>query len=396
MKPRLLKPAALLAAGLLGSACTSGKIAAGGDQSETLSGNTRTKSRADAADSRPSGGGSQTPNGSLEPENTQGDNWETIYERCTGDDYPVGYRPPTFIRPTTSNTGANCSGPSCPPNATLRPLGTDTISTPGVYENFYASNGLTIENVDGVTLRNFEIRCGSGGPYYGLSIQADNVLIEHGTIRKDSDRCEYGIIAAKSDTIRIRHMWIDQAEADNIQMNRQIGPTMVERSLFTRPGANGGSGVHADVWQYYSAASGTDICLLGSRAVPVYQNPNLSGPGCYKNSNLTQNGPDAPDKWYVYNNWVDGSTNNMIAGNGNEQVRNNKFGNFFQSSSFLGNDLGGNTWECNGSPATFGSSPPNCTWGFDTWRSADLDDWPPPVSCPSNFDDAPIDPTEGG
>ena len=66
-KRRLLKPAALLAAGLLESACASGKTGAGGDQSETLSGNARTTSRADAADSGPSGS-SQTPYGHVVPE----------------------------------------------------------------------------------------------------------------------------------------------------------------------------------------------------------------------------------------------------------------------------------------------------------------------------------------
>jgi hypothetical protein len=278
---------------------------------------------------------------------------------------------------------------------TLTPLGTNTISAPGVYENFYVDGGLTIA-ADGVTLRNFEIRC--GGPYWGLRIDSgsSNTLVEHGTIRRGTSLCEYGIIAAESDTIRISHVWIDQADADNIQMTKELGPTMVERSLFTRIGANGGGGVHADVWQYYNPVPGTDLCFLGSRAVPVYHNPGLSGSGCYKSSNFTQNGPRPPNKWYVYNNWVDGSTNNMIAGNGNEQVRNNKFGNFFQSSSFLGNDLGGNIWECDGSPAPLGSSPPNCTWGFDSWRSENLDGWPPNVSCYSSFDDAPIDPTEGG
>ena len=106
-KHRLLKPAALLAAGLLESACASGKIGAGGDQSETLSGNARTTSRADAADSSPSGG-SQTPYGHVVPE----DVGVTIGPGVIAPMPTVTYTGPTTItEDKTTTSGSTAGGP---------------------------------------------------------------------------------------------------------------------------------------------------------------------------------------------------------------------------------------------------------------------------------------------
>ena len=370
----------------------------------------------------------------VEPENTQGDTWETIYEACTGDDYPTGYQPPKFVRPTRSNTGANCTDASCPNGGTPVTLteyaGPNPITTPGVYENFYIDNGqrLEIRGTDGVTLRNFEIRCTPGqnhGVYIdneGTSWDTTNTLIEYGTIKPGTGPCARGIQSGWSGNIHIRHVWIDMFEADGVQNANDFGPTLLERSLMTRGGANGGQGgggdsEHADGWQFRVPQSNTSVCMLGTRIVPVYKTTITTQyvEGCFKQSNVTQNGPDGSGKWYIYNNWIDGSTNNAIAGDG-LQVRNNRFGNFFQLSAYAGwpgSDLGGNVWECDGSSITSPNNPPDCEWGFTGWRNENLDPWPPLCTditgtggnricepggedCYPTFDDAPIDPTEFG
>jgi hypothetical protein len=230
-----------------------------------------------------------------------------------------------------------------------------------------------------------------------------DVIIEYATVKKGTGYCDRGVKAAWSDRMEINHLWVDQFTADGIQID-QTGPFIVERSLFTRLGANGGGSVHADVFQCSDGGGITcnrsgephPICILGSRAVPVYTNPNQTGSGCYKISNFTQNGPSVA-KWYVYNNWIDGSTNNMVASNGNEQVRKNKFGYFFQYGAWAGaNDLGGNINECNGSAVNPDRYEESCLWGWNSWLGADQSGWPPSTPCFDNFDEAPIDPTKNG
>jgi hypothetical protein len=190
-------------------------------------------------------------------------------------------------------------------------------------------------------------------------------------------------------------MWIDQFEADGVQFSGD-STAIWERSLVTRPGTNGGGEVHADVLQYHTTSGGGAVCMLGIRSVPVYANPESSGPGCYKISNQTQGG-DPAEPIYAYSNWLDGSTNDMLAHNDNF-VANNKLGYFYQASAWSANDHGGNVWECDGSPIS-GSNKnlaPNCLWGWSSWRGTALDGYPPSVSCYGSFDAAPIDPTESG
>ena len=351
------------------------------------------------------------PGTALEPENTQGDTWETIYENCTGDDYPAGYRPPIYVRPTLQNTGVNCPDKTsgCPADATLTPLGTNSITTPGLYENFTVTGQLNIEAND-VTLRNFEVLCTAAN---GAGIEVvrgfTGTLIEYGTIRREpgSAECGWNIWPMGGET-QIRYVHTDQCGQDCMQSTQVPGPILIERSLHTRVGDNGGYGssAHADTWQYYNNTQNQHACWLGSRVVPSYC------PNFYKNSNITQSGWDTSAKWYLYNNWFDASTNVMIAGDG-ARIRNNKFGNlisggryWFPGPTII--DEGGNTFECDGS-ALVGQSPSvqsTCPWGFDNDASVGWDgvtecgnDAPcngqgSPMSCTGTVDNQPVDPTE--
>jgi hypothetical protein len=383
-----------------------------GDYSDTCGGTVNCDTGGQTCDQRVPGeicvsGECVDPGGALEPENTQGDTWETIYEACSDESYPAGYRPPLFVRPTTANTGANCTDSTCPNGGTpvtLTDLGTNSITAGGVYENFYldsnsGSSMLTITASTDVTLRNFELRC--NGAIFGINVVGNGgkVTIEYGTIEKGTGYCDYGIIGAQNSGMLIRHVHIDQTGEDPTQFNGNngnLGGLIAERNLYTRIGVPPVGGAHIDAMQYYNPRSGDTICLLGTRIVPVYEANGGDSNLCYKISNNTQNGPSAPDKWYVYNNWLDGATNNVVAGNGNEQVRNNKFGQMFPGRAWFGTDQGGNVWECDGSAVTDPASPPACTWGFSTWRNANLDGWPPNVTCSANIDSPPVDPTENG
>jgi len=349
----------------------------------------------------------------LEPENTQGDSWETIYENCTGEDQPTGFRPPLFIRPTMQNTGVNCpdKASGCPADATLTPLGTNTITTPGLYENFTVTGLLSIE-ANNVTIRNFEVLCNAPG---GAGIEVDRdftgALLEYGTIKRapGADSCGWNLWPMGGETV-VRHVHFDQCGQDCIQSTKVPGPILVVRSLFTRVGDNGGYGsnAHADTWQYYNNTQNQHACWLGSRVVPSYC------PNFYKNSNVTQSGWDTSAKWYLYNNWFDASTNVMIAGDGGI-VRNNKFGNFISGGKYWFDgaitDMGGNTFECDGSPLTDGQSnsvQSTCPWGFDNdpligWdgesecgvaSAVPCDGQGNPISCTGTVDSQPIDPTE--
>ena len=351
-------------------------------------------------------GGCYDPGTALEPENTQGDSWETIYEACTDDDYPSGYRPPLFVRPTMQNTGVNCpdKASGCPADATLTPLGFSTITSPGTYENFSLTGTLRIEAND-VTIRNFEITCAGG---FGIVTEKgySNIRVEYGTVKKGATACTHVLVLTAGKTYAT-NVHVDQCGDDCIQSNGVNGPVMVERSLFTRPGDNGGygSGSHADTWQYYNPLANQYACWLGSRVVPSYC------PNFYKNSNITQSG--GLTKWYLYNNWFDQSTNVMIAGDGGI-VRNNKFGNWRAGGGYWFTsaitDMGGNVFECNGQPLSGGGSAspqPTCPWGFSNhpvtgWdgvsihgtTSAPLDGGGSPFACSGTVDSQPIDPTE--
>ena len=353
------------------------------------------------------------PATALEPENTQGDSWETIYENCTGDDYPSGYRPPLFVRPTMQNTGVNCpdKASGCPADATLTPLGTNDITSPGIYENFTVTGKLNIE-ANNVTIRNFEVLCNAPG---GAGIEVvrgfTGATLEYGTIKRapGADSCGWNLWPMGGETL-VRHVHFDQCGQDCIQSTQVPGPTLVARSLFTRVGDNGGYGssAHADTWQYYDNLTSEHACWLGSRVVPSYC------PNFYKNSNVTQSGWDVgPGKWYLYNNWFDASTNVMIAGDAGV-VRNNKFGNFISSGKYWFPsiiDMGGNTYECDGSALTDGqnnSVQSTCPWGFDNdpvtgWdgesecgadNSEPCDGQGNPIACTGTVDSQPIDPTE--
>lgn len=304
------------------------------------------------------------------------------------------------------NTGVNCpdKASGCPPDATLTPLGSSTITSPGVYENFSVNGTLRIEAND-VTVRNFEITCQGG---FGVVTEKgySNIHIEYGTVKKGGAACTHSLILTAAKTY-VTNVHTDQCGDDCIQSNDVAGPVMVERSLHTRPGDNGGygSGSHADTWQYYNPQPGQKACWLGSRVVPSYC-PNL-----YKNSNITQSG--GLDKWYLYNNWFDQSTNVMIAGDGGI-VRNNKFGNwragggYWFSSKII--DMGGNVFECNGQPLSGGKSRSpqrTCPWGYDNdpvtgWdgvsihgsNSGPLDGQGNTFACSGTVDSQPIDPTE--
>ena len=348
----------------------------------------------------------------LEPENTQGDSWETIYEKCTTDDYPAGYRPPLFVRPTLQNTGANCpdKASGCPATVTLTERTTD-ITAPGVYENFYHDSGGFEIKASGVTLRNFEITCpGSGGTGIKIDAYRDNLLIEYGTVKKHTNgsSCGWGSQTGKGGNIRFSNMHMDQQESDGFQSAGQSGPIMVERTLFTRMGDNGGfftgNTKHADAWQYM-APVGESACFLGSRVVPSYC-PNL-----YKMDNATQNGMDPPGHWYIYNNWLDGAANVMLAG-GEKVVRNNKLGHYSSAGVwFNGSTInnGGNVWECNGELITDGqgdSPQATCPWGFSNnavngWDGQNwvqgkgpVDSNNDQITCSGTPDDRPVDPTE--
>ena len=258
------------------------------------------------------------PGTALEPENTQGDTWETIYENCTTDDYDPGFRPPIFVRPTLQNTGANCpdKASGCPADAVLVER-TSHIDSPGVYENFYKDGSLRIR-ASNVTIRNFEINCSDNSPGVLAHDQSlSNILIEYGTIQKGTTPCKDGLWLGSENT-RASHVHIDQHENDAINSgNIALGnPVMFERGLITRLGQNGGygSGAHADVWQYWNVGGPSESgwsCWLGSRVVPSYC------PNFYKSSNVTQSSLEGTvASQYVYNNWLDGSTNVMIGGDG--------------------------------------------------------------------------------
>jgi hypothetical protein len=357
----------------------------------------------------------------LEPENTQGDSWETIYENCTNDAYDPGFRPPIFVRPTLQNTGANCpdTASGCP-SATLvewstayPSQGSKSVDDPGTYENFYIDGALRI-NASNVTLRNFILTCNTEGP--GLlanNLALSNLLVEYGTIQKGSEPCKDGIQTGIANSM-FSHVHIDQHGNDGINSGQiPLGnPVMFERGLITRPGDNGGygSGSHSDVWQYWNnggpQTSGWS-CWLGSRVVPSYC------PNFYKSSNVSQSSLEGPGQQYIYNNWLDGSTNVMIGGDG-RIIRNNKFGNFTGIANYWGVNTvneGGNTYECDGSPLTDGQSPnlqPTCAWGFDNdpvigWDGQSLcglkgaqpcDGQNNPINCTGTVDSQPIDPTE--
>jgi hypothetical protein len=346
------------------------------------------------------------PGSALEPENTQGDSWETIYENCTDVAHDPGFRPPIFVRPTLQNTGANCpdKASGCPADATLTELGTTNITSPGLYENFYVDNQLRI-NASNVTLRNFEIR-GNGAPCLMAEPGNTGVVIEYGSIIKGGAACQDGIWTQAPGMI-IRHTWVDQYRNDCYNGSGHTGPVFIERSLCTRLGDNGGYGSsqHADTWQHWQSTA--YACWLGSRVVPSYC------PNFYKNSNVTQSSLDPPGKMYIYNSWLDGSTNVMLAGDG-RLIRNNKFGNFTSTGRYWydeAKNMGGNTFECDGSPVTTGQSVSpqlTCPWGFDNdpvvgWDGVDecgTDNSEPcagnssPMFCTGTADSQPIDPTE--
>jgi hypothetical protein len=302
------------------------------------------------------------------------------------------------------NTGANCpdKASGCPPDATLTELGTTNITSPGLYENFFVNGQLRI-NASNVTLRNFEIN-GNGGACIIAERPNTGIVIEYGTIQKGTAPCKDGIWV-NAPGLRVKNVHIDQHESDGFNGSQHTGPVMIERSLVTRGGDNGGYGSsnHADVWQHWNT-SGT-ACWLGSRVVPSYC------PNFYKTSNVTQSSIDPPGKMYIYNGWFDGSTNVMIAGDG-RIVRNNKFGNFTSTGRYWFDssvtDMGGNVFECDGSAMTGQSLSPQltCPWGFDNdpvigWdgenetgdgRPADGNN--NPILCSGTVDSQPIDPTE--
>jgi hypothetical protein len=356
------------------------------------------------------------PGTALEPENTQGDSWETIYEACTTDDYPTGFRPPLFVRPTLQNTGVNCpdKASGCPPDAVLVER-TSHIDAPGVYENFFKNGGLRI-NANNVTIRNFQINCNDGPGVIANDQSLSNIVIEYGTIKKGASTCSDGMWLGSANA-RASHVHIDQHRNDGINSgNIAVGhPVMFERGLITRPGDNGGygSGSHSDVWQYWNKdgpPTSASSCWLGSRVVPSYC------PNFYKSSNVTQSSLEPPGIQYVYNNWMDGSTNRMFGGDG-RLLRNNKVGNLIGTvgGSYWGSgqtDLGGNTYECDGSPIT-GTNPSTsvqatCAWGYSndpvfgwdgqtgcgTGGSVPCDGQGNPISCTGTVDSQPIDPTE--
>jgi hypothetical protein len=314
------------------------------------------------------------------------------------------------------NTGVNCPNKAsgCPADATLTPLGTNSINTPGLYENFTVTGALNIE-ASNVTIRNFEILCNGS---VGLDVDTSVVgtLIEYGTIKKapGADECGWAIWPMGAET-HVRHVHMDQCGQDCIQSTQVPGPIMIERSLFTRPGDNGGYGsnAHADTWQYYNNTLDQHACWIGSRVVPSYC------PNFYKNSNVTQSGWNATEgataKWYLYNNWFDSSTNVMLAGDGGI-VRNNKFGNWVSGGGYWFDppnnitNMGGNTFECDGSPLTNGqqnSVQSTCAWGFDNdpvigWDGESecgsggepCDGEGNPIHCTGTVNSQPIDPTE--
>jgi hypothetical protein len=315
------------------------------------------------------------------------------------------------------NTGANCpdTASGCPANVTLTDLGTDEITSPGLYENFFVNGKLQIK-ASNVTLRNFEINCSNNTQGIDNNQQYTNIVIEYGTVQKGTTPCKDGIWTTATN-MKILHVHLDQHESDGFNGSGSAGPILIERSLVTRPGDNGGYGSpnHSDVWQQYSTVGSQEYCWFGSRVVPSYC------PFLYKSGVVTQSGVDPGFMW-IYNNWLDGSASTMISGD-NKILRNNKFGNFasFDSGSgyWGGNtvDNGGNVFECDGSPLTQAnregpSVQMTCPWGFDNtannptggWDGFKEVDWfdheaPADVNgdsmfCTGTVDSQPIDPTE--
>ena len=294
-----------------------------------------------------------------------------------------------YVAPVQSNTGPTNRG------ILTRYSGPNPVTTNGaVLENFWIEEQLEIA-ADNVTIRNFSIR--QNHPYHAFKFTgAENFLVEDGEVIDGPTPSAKAVYTSGNVGGTFRRLHIDQAGEDSFHITgKTTSDVIIESTLITRNGSSLDCGKsHADAIQ--TANFQGTIRVMGSRVVPAYTcgcNGGSGSNGWYKQSNVFQgyDGNTSGDN-YLINNWLDGSSNNLIGGDSKGSsttyLRDNKFGNFYQyglwgSGPFV--DLGGNTFECNGTPVTGPKPPdPGC-------RLYPVDY--PPRAC-SVRDSVPVDPTE--
>ena len=244
-------------------------------------------------------------------------------------------------KPTPDNTG---------PVGPLTPYtGPRTIRQDGaVYENFeWIGGSITIE-ADNVTIRNCLIDAQDGGSY-GLQIHRSN-----GTVIED---CEFvrqtsAAIYDTAGTTRITRAHIHEQRSDGLKLSGR--ETIVEHSLITKIGRNLGTGHHDGI-----QARNCRDCVIRSNTIGP---PHCEGPPYNWSVGILYENATTP--LLVEGNWLDGNWAVNGSDHAPTRLKDNKFGTYFNQTIWGGGiieNLGGNVWECDGTPVTGGKPPkPAC------------------------------------
>ena len=329
MRHRLLKPVALLAAAVLGSACGDGQIGGGHGPLDAFEGDART--------SNPGAAASESPDYYAGP------------DAGVDDDVPVEV-PPPGIDDKSDRPWAHNTGPSNP--GALRPSGSLSITTDGaVYENLDISGDVWID-ANNVTIRNFRINGGSSS-FYGINIASGKrgIVLEDGEILRTGNG-----IRGLGYTARRLHIHDNNDDGLRPEGVPGSGPTLVEHCFIEKMGLS--DGAHADALQVSGVSDGSyDVTLQNNNFyMPAPGSPEHPGDASKASAVIFLAKPVS--NYLIQNNWMDGGGYTVYCGGNTGDVlwRNNTFGTNYDYAAVTGTcqNWSGNVWEDTGAPV-----PPN-------------------------------------
>ena len=315
MKRRVMKSAGLLVVAVLGGACGSGEIGAGGSPYDLSDGPPRTAVAVD---------GGVASNGA-----TQSD----VDEQTLGAGDPSD-------RPSAHNTGPTDLG-------VLVPSGPVSLSAPGTYTDLDVTGGIYITS-DDVTVRNFRVNADGGQRAIDIAPGHKRVVLEDGELYGMSSIAIYGL----GYTARRLHIHDSGGDALRPEGAPGSGPTLVEFSFIEKMGLS--ANAHADGLQVSNVSDGSYDVTLQYNNIFMPSPGTPSHPGDTSKSNACIFIERPVTDFVIQNNWLNGGGYTVYCGSNSGDViwRNNIFGGDYEYGIVTGTcqQWSNNVWEDTGDP----------------------------------------------